>query len=188
MFFKYSPNLWYWVYCFLNQNAQVGSSHDSTLAVGFGEIHCILVYLVIVLRISISHNIFEINFWGNLAFTWYYVNMLLLKYSEDRSCFWHEVDIRISFKLNVKLVDLYMFVQGGAPFITRMSKSECIIYRGINLSYFIVLCILMIHKLKLVVMYMYEGLLENTQHLYLYGSVTILYGISIIVSFSLSLK
>ena len=35
----------------------------------------------------------------------------------------------------------------------------------------------MLHKLYLVVMYMYEGPLENTQHLYLYGSVIRLYWI-----------
>ena len=37
----------------------------------------------------------------------------------------------------------------------------------------------MLHKLKLVVMYMYEGPLEYIQHLYLYGSVIGLYRMSI---------
>ena len=37
-----------------------------------------------------------------------------------------------------------------------------------------------LHKLQLIVMYiMYEGPLQNTQHLYLYDSVTRLYGIRI---------
>ena len=37
----------------------------------------------------------------------------------------------------------------------------------------------MLQKLNLVVMYMYEGPLENIQHLNLYGSVTKIYGICI---------
>ena len=49
--------------------------------------------------------------------------------------------------------------------------------RVINLN-FAVLCIHMLHKLQLVVMYMYEGPLEIIQHLYSYGSVTIFYRIS----------
>lgn len=42
-----------------------------------------------------------------------------------------------------------------------------------------VLCIHLLHKLKLVVMCMYEGPLENISHLYLYVGVTRLYGIRI---------
>ena len=49
---------------------------------------------------------------------------------------------------------------------------------GVNLN-LAVLRIHMLHKLYLVVMDMYGGPLENIQHVYLYGSVTRLYGIII---------
>jgi hypothetical protein len=50
--------------------------------------------------------------------------------------------------------------------------------RGFKLN-FVILHIHMLHKLQLVVMYMYEGPLENVQHLYLYDNVVVLYGTSI---------
>ena len=66
---------------------------------------------------------------------------------------------------------------GGASFIIRMSICKCT-NRGINLN-FVVLHIHMLHKLYLVVMYMYAGPLENIQLLYFYDSVTRLHGKSI---------
>lgn len=51
--------------------------------------------------------------------------------------------------------------------------------KGTNLN-FVVLQIHMLHKLYLVLMYMYKGHLQNIKHLYLYASVIRIYGIIIL--------
>ena len=47
----------------------------------------------------------------------------------------------------------------------------CVAKISINLHN-LVLSINMLHKLSLVIMYMYDGHLKNIQHLYLYGKAT----------------
>ena len=50
--------------------------------------------------------------------------------------------------------------------------------RGLILN-FVILCIYVLYKLYLIIMYMHKGPLKNMQHLYLYGSVIRLYEIGI---------